>query len=275
MTANRTLSFILLCALLLIPISTSAKTPEEMAFFRAEEDYKNGNFLIAEKRFRQFTEEYPASENVPKARMYVAACQLKSGNVEDAVITYMSIIEGGFEREYIVEAILGMGKTGNRQAKAYLEGKLYSPDIRVREAVAQALGTIGNNVTVKKMMKALEGENEIPIQERLLASIATIGGNAVKFKSFAKLFEKGSEELRINIVNFLSAVRNNHIVGFLRNQMEESSSRLRPYIIRSLARVDPYTYGVRLEGKLVHRKEAWILRPFIHTSMAGSSTPSQ
>ncbi len=243
-----------------IPILYSAGSPEEKrAMLRAEEVFNSGNFLIALKRFNEFIKSFPDSESVARAKLYVADCYKKSGEMEEAISTYISISEGLFNKEEIKEAVLSLGKTRTKLAKKYLEDKLETPDIQVRAYVAEALGFIGNNGTAGKMMKTLKAEREPTIQEKLLSSIAKIKGQSIKFKSLISMFQKGGEELKINIVNILSSIKNNHVIKFFQEQLETSSGRLKPYLIRALARIDPYEYGVRLEGNIKKIGDSWQL----------------
>lgn len=58
----------------------------------------------------------------------------------------------------------------------------------------------------------------------------------------------------------MSSIKKNYTVKFLQEQLNTSSSGLKPYIIWSLARIDPYLYGLRLgEGTLMREESSWWL----------------
>ncbi len=256
LTAPLVSFIILLTAFLLIGANeahSEALPGEKRALKRAVDVYNSGNFLIALKRFQGFIKNFPDSESAVKVKLHIASCHEKSGELDNAVRTYISIIENRCDKEDILSAAVSLGKTNNKIARKYLEEKLLTRNIPVRAAVAEALGIIGNNSTANKMMTVLKNEREKNIQEKLLSSITNIKGMGISVRSLTSLFKKGGEDLKISIVKILSLMKKNSVIKFLRKQLGTSSARLKPYIIWALARIDPYLYGVRLEGTI--RKE--------------------
>ena len=251
---------ILVSLLVFIPIWIGmANAAGDTAFRRAEEVYNSGNYLIAAQQFRSFIERFPESSLVVKAKFYVASCQKKSGESDEALMTYVSIIESGADKEDILAAIEEVGNLRSIQAREYLEKKLSHSDIQMRGAVALALGKVGNKKTVQKMMEVLKGEKESLIQKDLLDAISSIGPQLAKLSSLKELFRKGSEDLKINIVKLMSNIRKNEVVTFLSDELKKSSETVSPYIVWALARIDPYRYGVRIEGIIEREKNSYFI----------------
>ena len=255
-------AFSLIIAFIFIPLiaalSYSADSLDETRAFRhAEELYNSGNYLIALKQFNGFINSYPNSELIGQASLYIARCDINSGEMEEAIRTYMLIIESNFNRDTKIDAIRYMGKINSPGIKKYLENLLSTSDIKIRAVVAETLGTIGNKSTASKLLHALEKEREPDIQEKLLLSISNLGRNLLNFKTLTTLFKTDTEDLKINLVKFMSSIKKNYTVKFLQEQLNISSSGLKPYIIWSLARIDPYLYGLRLEGTLVREESSW------------------
>jgi len=251
---------ILVSLLVFIPIWIGmANAAGDTAFRRAEEVYNSGNYLIAAQQFRSFIERFPESSLVVKAKFYVASCQKKSGESDEALMTYVSIIESGADKEDILAAIEEVGNLRSIQAREYLEKKISHSDIQMRGAVALALGKVGNKKTVQKMMEVLKGEKESLIQKDLLDAISSIGPQLAKLSSLKEHCRKGSEDLKINIVKLMSNIRKNEVVTFLSDELKKSSETVSPYIVWALARIDPYRYGVRIEGIIEREKNSYFI----------------
>jgi len=230
---------------------------EKRAFRQAVELYDSGNFLIAMSNLQKFVETYPKSDLVQKAKLYIASCHKREGNVEEATKIYIYLIENSGDRAIVSEAMLSLARTGTKEASKYIETKLNSEDGFMRELCAESLAVTGNPGIAKKMFKALEKETIPSIQEKILSSISKINKDTVTVNALKGMFLKGSENLKISIVKFFSTLKNNTAAAFLKEQIAASSEKIKPYVLWALAKIDPYTYGTRIEGRITCKAGKW------------------
>ncbi len=78
------------------------------------------------------------------------------------------------EEDVSLKAIAGLGSVGGDDASHYLITRLQDPDVKVRVAVAQALGLIANKHTKAFLASQLKKEEDETVKEAILDAMVKI-----------------------------------------------------------------------------------------------------
>jgi aminopeptidase N len=130
------------------------------------------------------------------------------------------------------EMALALGRMGTERAQDLLEARVAVRDPKVRRAVAQALGEIGDDDSVPHLERMAQRDPSIHVRSASLAALGKCGGRralpvlerASKVSSWGEVVRQGALEGRV-------AVEGSRALGLLRKQLD----RKNPYPVRAAA----------------------------------------
>lgn len=83
-----------------------AATRDSMTYIAGENQYIKGNCERSSEIFRNYLREFPSGSFATNARFYLADCQNRSGNVDEALDLYLKVISVG-NNQFMEQSLLG------------------------------------------------------------------------------------------------------------------------------------------------------------------------